>query len=217
MSAFREFTDSATALPDVLEAYVAMYGSGNGNVFIEGFLNQLHLDPMFTPSAYMASILGSKNMQVTEEQVVTAIQESFSIECDSLTSDELAQDRLEPIISSIEHLRKQGGRFKNRLLCEHEARQFYLIHLRREQNPDLQTKIWFITTDRFIVELQKLERERFALPIAYTPRNWFSYLDLVDFESRGSQHFSRLQPKMRFGVASGELGIDAIRVILQQQ
>jgi len=217
MSAFMEFSNTATPMLDVLEAYVAMYGSGNGNVFIEGFLNQLRLDPSSTPTAYMTGVLGSRGTQVSEEQVVTAISESFGIECDSLKSDELVSDRLAPIISSIEHLRKQGGRYKNRLLCEHEARQFYLIHLRREQNPELQTKIWFVTTDRFVGELQRLERERFPLPIAYTPRNWFQYLDLVDFDSRGSRHFSRLQPKMRFGVVSGELGIDAIRVILQEQ
>ncbi len=217
VSAFREFSQTGMPLLDVLEGYVTLHGEGNGNVFIEGFLNQLRLDPSATPTAYMAAILGSGGNQTSEENVVTAISDSFDIQPDSLKSDELIAARLEPIINSIEHLRKQGNRYKNRMLCEHEARQFYLIHLRREQEPELQTKIWYVTTDRFVVELQRLERERYPLPIAYTPRNWFQYLDLVDFESRGSQHFSRLQPKMRFGVISGDLGIDAIRHILQEE
>jgi hypothetical protein len=184
---------------------------------MEGFLNTLRSDASASPIAYMTAVLGCASSQVKTEQVAAAIFDSFGIESDCLKSEEVEASRLEPLIASIEHLRKQGGRFKTRLLCEHEAKQFFLIHLRREQNPALRSKIWFVTTDRFVVELQRLEREKFPLPIAYTPRNWFQYLDLVDFENRGSRHFSRLQPKMRFGVVSGDLGIDAIRVILKER
>ena len=79
------------------------------------------------------------------------------------------------------------------------------------------TKIWFVTTDRFLVELQRLEKDKYPLPISYTPRSWFQYLDLIDVESRGSHNFSRLQPRMRFGVVSGDLGIAAIRTILKEE
>lgn len=217
ISAFQEFSRTETPLLDVLEAYVSVQGPGNGNVFIEGFLSRLRLDAKHTPMDYMLAILGSDPLRVREQDVVRTVSETFGIESDSLKAEEVASARIDPIAASIEHLRKFGGRFKSRLLCEHEARQFYLIHLRREQNPELSSKIWFVTTDRFIVELQRLERDHYPLPIAYNPRTWFQYLDLLDVESRGSQHFSRLQPKMRFGVVCGDLGIEAIRAILHTQ
>jgi hypothetical protein len=217
LNAFTEFRRAPTSVHDALGAYVTLYGTGNGNVFLEGFLNMLDLDPALTAEGYMAMVLGATGGQITEKQVMRAISETYGIELDALQEGEIEQKKLEPIIDSIAHLRKVGGRFKNRKLCEHEARQFYIIHLRREQSPDLMSKIWYVTTDRFVQELQRLERERFPLPISYTPRSWFQYLDLVDFESRGSQHFSRLQPKMRFGVLSGEVGIEAIRTMIQEQ
>ena len=214
--AFAEFSKSGADLLDALEACVSLSGSGNVNVFLEGFLNQLKLDRSITPSGYMSAVLGSTQHQYTEAQIVTAISDTFSIEHDVLQNDDVNHDRLASIVSSIEHLRKQANRYKTQLLCEHEARQFYLIHLRRKQNPSLATKIWYVTTDRFVTELQRLESKKHPLPISYTPRGWFQYLDIVDFKSRGSHHFSRLQPKMRFGVISGDLGIEAIRTIIQE-
>jgi len=217
IEAFKEFSHTEASLQDVLEAYVVMHGYGNGNVFLEGFLNQLRLDPSTTPASYISGILGTSMTNVSEGTIIRALSDALGIECDTPQAHEIDEQKLIPIVNSIEHLRKFAGRFKNRLLCEHEARQFYLIHLRREQNPELAGNIWFITTDRFVSELQWLEQERYPLPIAYSPRRWFQYLDLVDFDSRGSRHFSRLQPKMRFGAVSGDLGIDAIRTILEER
>jgi hypothetical protein len=74
-----------------------------------------------------------------------------------------------------------------------------------------------VTTDRFLVELQRLEKDKYPLPISYTPRSWFQYLDLIDVQYRGSRNFSRLQPRMRFGVVSGDLGIAAMQTILKEQ
>jgi NAD-dependent SIR2 family protein deacetylase len=217
LSALREFSKTGASMVDVLEGYVTMYGTGNGNVFLEGLLNRLRLDPSVTAESYLTEVLGTSDLHINEEQMIRAISDSLGIDCDSPEANEVKSSELEPIVVSIEHLRKQAGRFKTRRLCEHEARQFYLIHLRRNQNPQLSTKIWFVTTDRFLVELQRLERDKYPLPMSYTPRNWFQYLDLIDTESRGSKHFSRLQPKMRFGVVSGELGIDAIQTIIKEQ
>ncbi len=216
-AAFKEFSRASVSMQDVLDGYIAMHGSGNGNVFLEGMLSRLRLDPQLTAAAYMSEILGASHLNVNEEQVVRAISDTLGIDCDSVAANELDDNELRPIVASIEFLRKHAGRFKTQKLCEHEARQFYLIHLRRKQNPDLATKIWFVTTDRFLVELQRLEREKYPLPISYTPRSWFQYLDLIDVQSRGSRHFSRLQPRMRFGVVSGDLGIEAIQTILREQ
>jgi len=216
-SAFNDFKRMPTSLEDAVGAYVAMNGTGRGNVFLEGFLNQMQLDPTLTPETYMATVLGSNELPMSTEQTLKAVQEAFGAELDGLKEDEVDGKVLESIVDSIEHLRKHGGRYKTRLLCEHEARQFYLIHLRRKQNPEMSAKIWYVTTDRFVAELQRLERERFPLPVSYTPRSWFQYLDLVDFDSRGSRHFSRLHPALRFGVVSGEFGMEAIRIIVAQQ
>jgi NAD-dependent SIR2 family protein deacetylase len=217
LSALKEFSKTGTPALDILEGYVAMHGSGNGNVFLEGLLNRLRLDPSITPDAYMSEVLNTSDLNVKEEHMIRVVSDSLGIESDSPEESEIDRVQLESIIASIAHLRKQAGRFKTQKLCEHEARQFYLIHLRRRQNPELTAKIWFVTTDRFLVELQRLERDKYPLPVSYTPRNWFQYLDLIDTESRGSRHFLRLQPKMRFGVVSGELGIEAIHTILKEQ
>jgi hypothetical protein len=218
VSAFKEFGRTRVSIQDVLQGYMEMYGTGNGNVFLEGLLDRLGLDPKLTPAAYMGELLGAVGGQnISEGQVATVITQNLEIECDDLVPDEIIAADLEPIVLSIEHLRKHANRFKTRRLCEHEARQFYLVHLRRKQNPDLSSKIWFVTTDRFLVELQRLEKDKYPLPISYTPRSWFQYLDLIDVQSRGSQNFSRLQPRMRFGVVSGDLGIEAIHTILKEQ
>jgi hypothetical protein len=214
--ALREFRNTGVEIREVLRGYVALNGTGNGNVFLEGYVNQLDRDPALTPESYMAMIFGPDGGS-SESGIEQALGALYQIERDDLTPEESDTRKLADITSSIEHLRKQGGRFKTRLLCEHEARQFYVVHLRREQNPSLATKIWFVTTDHFLTELQRLERERYPLPMSYTPRTWFQYLDLIDSETRGSRHFARLQPKMRFGVVTGDLGIEAIRTILAEQ
>lgn len=212
-----EFAESGLSLTDILEGYVTLHGHNNGNVFLEGLSHQLRMDPSLTARSYMASVLGTGSRSITEGDVIAIMAERLDIECDVPQAGELDPQKLNSVIGSIEHLRKMGNRYKNRLLCEHEARQFLLIHERRKQNPSLAMKIWFVTTDYFITELQRLERDKYPLPISYTPRTWFQYLDLIDFENRGSRHFSKLQPKMRFGVVSGELGIEGIRTILKER
>jgi hypothetical protein len=217
LDAFKEFSRTSVNMQDVLEGYLEMYGAGNGNVFLEGMLARLKLDQQLTPAGYMAEILGPNDLTASEDQVARAISDSLGIECDSLEAGEIDRGELAAIASNIEFLRKHANRFKTQKLCEHEARQFYLIHVRRRQNPALEAKIWFVTTDRFLVELQRLEKDRYPLPISYTPRSWFQYLDLIDVQSRGSRHFSRLQSRMRFGVVSGDLGIEAIQTIIKEQ
>jgi hypothetical protein len=214
--AFLEFKNTGVELREVLEGSVALSGPGNGNVFLEGYLNQLRLDGSLTPEAYMLNILGPGGAGM-EKRIAAALADMYDIEIDEIGSKELDAAELDYITNSIEHLRKQGGRFKTRLLCEHEARQFVIVHRRRKEHPELSTKIWFVTTDHFITELQRLEKERYPLPMSYTPRMWFQYLSVIDTESRGSQHFSRLQPTMRFGVITGDLGIEAIKTLLAEQ
>ena len=218
ISAFHDFGRGPASLEDALRAYIVMHGLGHGNVFLEGYLGQLELDSSLTPQAYMSAVFfTSKGLNISSSDVKKAIAESYGIQFDSIASNELDTKRLESLVNSIEHLRKQGDRYHSRRLCEHEARQFYLLHVRRQQNPELAMKIWYVTTDRFVIELQRLERDNFPLPISYTPRSWFQYLALVDVESRSSRNFARLQPTMRFGVLTGEIGIDAIRMIIQEQ
>lgn len=217
LAAFKAFARSSVSIQDVLDGYVVMHGMGNGNVFLEGLLSRLRMDPELTPASYMSEILGVSDLNINEEQVVRALSDTLGVETDSVAKGEIDDSELAPIASSIAFLRKQANRYKTEKLCEHEARQFYLIHLRRRQNPELATKIWFVTTDRFLVELQRLEKDKYPLPISYTPRSWFQYLDLIDTQSRGSHNFSRLQPRMRFGVVSGDLGIAAIQTILKEE
>jgi hypothetical protein len=213
--AFEEFRQTGVDIKEVLKGSLALSGSGNGNVFLEGYLNQLGIDPTLSSEAYMRNVLGSGSG--LNKLILNALGEMYQIELDSIEASETDPSELNYITDSIEHLRKQGGRFKTRLLCEHEARQFVAVHIRRRQHPDLATKIWFVTTDHFITELQRLERERYPLPMSYTPRMWFQYLNLVDIDSRGSRHFSRLQPTMRFGVITGDLGLEAIKTLLAEQ
>ena len=213
--AFSEFARTGVDLGEVLDGYVALTGPGNGNVFLEGYVHQRSFDPTLSPEAYMGSILGTGKSNY--QAVRCAAKEMYGIEVDELAPQELDAKRLEDITGSIEHIRKVGGRFKNRLLCKHEASQFFIVHLRREQHPELANKIWFVTTDHFLTELQRLERERYPMPISYTPRTWFQYLDILDVGARGSANFARLQPWLRFGVATGELGIEAIRALLSEQ
>jgi hypothetical protein len=213
--AFSEFARTGVDLGEVLESYVVLTGPGNGNVFLEGYVNRRRLDPTISPEGYMASILGTGRSDY--QAVRWAAWEMYGIEVDELAAEERDPKRLEDITGSIEHLRKVGGRFKNRLLCKHEATQFLIVHLRREQHPELASKIWFVTTDHFLTELQRLERDRYPLPISYTPRTWFQYLDILDVGARGSANFARLQPWLRFGVATGELGIEAIKALLSEQ
>jgi len=110
-----------------------------------------------------------------------------------------------------------GHRFKTDLLCKHEAIQFALIQKRRAEQPDLFSKIWFITTDFFFAELQRLEKGKYPVPISYNPRLWFQYLNLLDHEARGSKNYSRLQHKMRYGVAAGGIGLSAVYQILKEK
>lgn len=48
--AFTEFARTGVDLGEVLEGYVALTGPGNGNVFLEGYVNQRHLDPTLSPT-----------------------------------------------------------------------------------------------------------------------------------------------------------------------
>ncbi len=90
-----------------------MHGTGNGKVFLEGLLDRLGLDPKLTPSAYMGEVLGVVGWQnISEDQVATVITQNLEIERDDLVSDEIIAADLEPIVLSIEHLRKQANRFK---------------------------------------------------------------------------------------------------------
>ena len=213
--AFAEFARTGVGLAEVLQGYVALSGPGNGNVFLEGYVSQLGLDPSLSAHGYMAAIFGTGKSNY--QAVRFAAREMYGIEVDELAAVEKDREQLANITGSIEHLRKTGGRFKSRLLCEHEASQFFIVHLRREQHPELANKIWFVTTDHFVAELQRLERDRYPLPISYTPRTWFQYLDVLDVGARGSTNFARLQPRMRFGVVTGELGIEAIKALLTEQ
>ena len=75
--AFKEFSRSSVSIKDVLEGYVAMYGAGNGNVFLEGLLRRLTLDPHLTPVDYMAEILGINSLNINESQVIRAISDNL--------------------------------------------------------------------------------------------------------------------------------------------
>lgn len=136
---------------------------------------------------------------------------------DPATEAELDPSEVAKLTATIAHIRKMGNRFKTDLLCKHEAIQFALIQKRRAEKPELFSKIWFITTDYFFVELQRLERERYPVPISYNPRLWFQYLNLLDHEARGSKNYARLQHRMRYGVAVGGIGLTAIYQILQEK
>jgi hypothetical protein len=76
-TAFKEFSRASVSIQDVLEGYIEMHGAGNGNVFLEGFLNRVRLDPKLTATAYMSEVLGASNPDVGEEQVVRAISDSL--------------------------------------------------------------------------------------------------------------------------------------------
>jgi hypothetical protein len=200
---------------DILSGYLTLHGRGNGNVFIEGFAAELELDPSLSPAAYIRMVLGDVNP--TEDAVARMLMDRYQIELDRVTVDQLDISEVTRLAATIAHIRKQGNRFKTDLLCRHEAIQFALIHFRRAENPDLASKIWFITTDFFFVELQRLESAKYPLPVSYTPRLWFQYLNLLDHEARGSKHYSKLQQRMRYGVAVGGLGLSAIFQILLEK
>jgi hypothetical protein len=215
ISAFSTFAKSSAGMQDVLAGYLTLQGRGNGNVFIEGFAAELELDPTLTPTAYMRMVVGDSN--AAEDSVGRMLTERYGIELDRATEADLDSMEIARLAATIAHIRKMGNRFKTDLLCRHEAVQFALIHLRRKENPELVSKIWFITTDFFFVELQRLEMSSYPLPVSYTPRLWFQYLNLLDHTARGSKHYSRLQQRMRYGVAVGGLGLTAIYQILTEK
>jgi hypothetical protein len=145
------------------------------------------------------------------------LTEKYEIELDGASDADLDISEIERLTATIAHIRKSRNRFKTDLLCRHEAVQFALIHKRRSEQPQLSSKIWFITTDFFFVELQRLETKKYPLPVSYAPRLWFQYLNLLDHQARGSKHYSRLQQRMRYGVAVGGLGLSAIYQIIDEK
>jgi len=213
--AFRDFSRSSAPLSDVIAGYLVLQGRGNGNVFLEGFATELELDPSITPSAYMRMIVG--DISYNDDAVGRMLAERYEIVTDKATEGDFDLSEIAKLTATVAHLRKLGHRYKTELLCRHEALQFALIHLRRKQSPPLASKIWFITTDYFFVELQRLEGAKYPLPVSYTPRLWFQYLNLLDHSARGSKHYSRLQQRMRYGVAIGGLGLTAINQILTEK
>jgi SIR2-like domain len=214
-SAFKTFTKSSADMQDILAGYLTLQGRGNGNVFIEGFAAELELDPNLSPAAYMRLVIGDADS--SDAAVGKMLRERYEIELDRATEADLDRSEITRLAATIAHIRKLGNRFKTDLLCRHEAVQFALIHMRRSKQPELVSKIWFITTDFFFAELQRLEIIKYPLPVSYTPRLWFQYLNLLDHEARGSKHYSRLQQRMRYGVAVGGLGLAAIYQILTKK
>ena len=200
---------------DILSGYMTLQGRGNGNVFIEGFAAELELDPELSPAAYLRMVFGDG--EPTENAVARMLTDRYGIERDTATEADLDPAEVARLASTIAHIRKIGNRFKTDLLCKHEAIQFALIQKRRAEQPHLFSKIWFITTDFFFVELQRLEKAKYPVPISYNPRLWLQYLDLLDHQARGSKNYSRLQHRMRYGVAVGNIGLTAIFQILQEK
>jgi hypothetical protein len=214
-SAFKTFGDSVATMQDILSGYLTLQGRGNGNVFIEGFAAELELDPNLTPLAYMRMVVGET--EPSDDTVASMLADRYGIELDPSTDTDLDLDEVSRLTATIAHIRKQGNRFKTDLLCKHEALQFALIQKRRVEHPELFSKIWFITTDFFFVELQRLERSKYPVPISYNPRLWFQYLNLLDHEARGSANYSKLQHRMSYGVAVGGMGLSAIYQILKEK
>jgi hypothetical protein len=213
--AFKTFSASSADMQDILSGYMTLQGRGNGNVFIEGFAAELELDPKLSPSAYMRIVFGED--EPTDGTVARMLTDRYGIDLDPATEADLDPGEVTRLTATIAHIRKMGHRFKTDLLCKHEAIQFALIQKRRVEQPDLFSKIWFITTDFFFAELQRLERDKYPVPISYNPRLWFQYLNLLDHEARGSRHYSRLQHRMRYGVAAGGIGLSAIHQILREK
>ncbi|MFZ1087315.1 MAG: SIR2 family protein [Terracidiphilus sp.] len=214
-TAFSRFGESSAEMQDILSGYMTLQGGGNGNVFIEGFAAELELDPKLSPTAYMRMVFGDG--EPTECGVARMLTDRYGIERDAATEADLDAGEVARLAATIAHIRKMGNRFKTDLLCKHEAIQFALIQKRRIEQPDLFSKIWFITTDFFFVELQRLEKVKYPVPISYNPRLWLQYLDLLDHEARGSKNYSRLQHRMRYGVAVGNIGLTAIFQILKEK
>ena len=208
-TAFKTFNEASAEMQDILSGYITLQGHGNGNVFLEGFAAELGLDPKLSPSAYMRMVFGEG--EPSEGDVARMLTDRYGIELDTATEADLDAAEVGRLTATIAHIRKLGNRFKTDLLCKHEAIQFALIQKRRAEQPDLFSKIWFVTTDFFFVELQRLERDKYPVPISYSPSLWFQYLNLLDHETRGSKNYSRLQHRMRYGVAVGGIGLTCLR------
>jgi SIR2-like domain len=215
-AAFSRFLRSNAEMKDILAGYTELQGRGNGNVFLEGYQSELAYDPSLSPANYMRLVMDGSEI-LTEEMTLRVLRERFGIELDSLQEQELDPDEIKHLTSEIVYLRKTGNRFKSELLCKHEAIQFALLQKRRKEKATESPKVWFVTTDYFFTELQRLEKERYPLPVSYTPRMWLQYLNLLDFDSRGDRNFAKLQQRMRYGVAAGGVGLTAIFLILHEK
>ena len=216
VSAFVRFRKSKADLRDILSGYTSLQGKGNGNVFLEGFQGELELDASLTPENYMRMVMAGTE-QLSESATIGVLNERFGIELDPLRENDLNSQEVRRLTDEVAFLRKSGNRFKNELLCKHEAIQFALLQRRRQEDPSRRAKIWFVTTDYFFTELQRREKNSYPLPVSYTPRMWLQYLNLLDFDSRGERNFARLQQKMNYGVASGGMGLTAIYLILHEK
>lgn len=216
MRSLRMFAKSGASMRDILAGYFELQPKGTGNVFLEGYCSELERDASSQWPKYMQMIMGGSSLS-TEEATRKVLWERFEIELDSAKESDLDGEELRRLTDEVAYLRKAGNRYKSDLLCRHEAVQFALLHKRRAEDALDSPRIWFVTTDYFFTELQRLEKTRYPLPVSYTPRMWMQYLNLLDYESRGNSNFAKLQQRMRYGVASGGMALTAIHTILSEK
>lgn len=219
-SAIRQFQDFETSggeMSDLLSSYVIFNGGEfNGNVFLAGLHGRYQAGYEMPWKNYLKDCVGTSDHSISLEEFALLVAERLGLAVDdgkkTINAAELGR-----ITAEIEEWRGAGSRKGNNLLCEHEAQQFLLIHHRRAEASGSHDKVWFVTTDRTILRLQKEEIKKYPLPIAHTPKSWFQFLDLIDFESRSHRHFSRLHPHAYYGAIMGDLGMSAIKTLLRER
>jgi len=215
--AIRQFTDiDGQFLREKLQAYIQITGELQGNVFLEGYLKQLGAGERGTWKGYLDSLCVNRSgaLIANKTRIAEYMEAHLSVRVDNRRLDPAMDDEIERLTHAILGLRTRRQTLPMGLawtLSKHEAQQFVRVQSIRAQDPEAELLTWFLTTDSRLASLQLSERERYPFPIAYSPHGWGQYLNLLDYQSRSSKHFSRLLRRAQFGIMTGDAALSLVR------
>ncbi|MFA6599022.1 MAG: SIR2 family protein [Ignavibacteriaceae bacterium] len=214
---FEELEETGLNLIDALEAHIELVGQRNCNVFLYGYYKTLQGPNKYAWREYMLSYCESvgKLINVSEKKIREFLEINYDIIIYNVDYEKNHQTKISTLFKEVISLRKFGHRFINEKLCYNEAKQFYVIY--QERLDDLIDKVWFITNDTFITRLYEEFRDTYMLPSSYSPLKWYQYLQLVDYDSRASKHFSRLFNFSELGAIDENLAITTIKLIAKRE
>lgn len=200
---------------DAVEGYIEISKEAC-NAWIRGFQGFLQSRPKSTWSQYVQHItMDNQNNVVDKDKLKMELRNKWGIHVIDSNLSTHEATRVGQLKNEIENFRKFGKKDVRPILCEHEAKQFIVIY-RERQSPGLEDKVWFISNDHFISQLQQKHRDEFVIPCSYTPVGWYQYLQLLDFDSRASKNFGRLFMFADIGAFDETLALTTMKELLRR-